>query len=167
MSTEDKNAWLESAMTRWETSLMRLCFAYLGDLSLTEDAVQETFVKAYKGFHRFQGLADEKTWLTRIAINTCKDLQKCAWFRHTDRTMTPDQLPEPTTDCTEWDDTVTRAVMALKPKYRQVVLLHYYQGLSVQEVAEVLNITRGTVHNRLKKAHEVLRQALEEWQYAE
>lgn len=80
----DRGAWLENAMDRWETSLMRMCYAYLGDVLLAEDAVQETFLKAWKAYDRFRGEADEKTWLMRIAINNCKDMRRGAWFRHTD-----------------------------------------------------------------------------------
>ena len=60
MADEDRRIWLEEAMNRWETSLLRLCFAYLGDQSLAEDAVQETFLKAWKGYDRFRRDADKK-----------------------------------------------------------------------------------------------------------
>ena len=70
MAENPRGAWLENAMKRWEASLMRMCFVYLGDMALAEDAVQETFLKAWKGYERFRGEANEKTWLMRIAINT-------------------------------------------------------------------------------------------------
>ena len=53
-------------MARWEQSLLRTCFAYLGDMALAEDAVQETFLKAWKNLDRFRGAASEKTWLLRM-----------------------------------------------------------------------------------------------------
>ena len=81
MERSERDRWLEGAMARWEQSLLRTCFAYLGDLSLAEDAVQETFLKAWKNLDRFRGEASEKTWLLRIAINTCKDVRRSAWFR--------------------------------------------------------------------------------------
>ena len=52
------------------------CFACLNDEALAEDAVQETFLKAYRALDRFRGDAEEKTWLLRIAINTCRDLRR-------------------------------------------------------------------------------------------
>ena len=58
---ETKEAWLERAMEQYEESLLRMCFAYLGDAALAEDAVQETFWKAYRALERFRGDADEKT----------------------------------------------------------------------------------------------------------
>ncbi len=155
--------WLEEAMARWEKQILHLCFAYLGDLALAEDAVQETFFKAWKSFGRFRGEAREKTWLTRIAINTCKDLTKSAWARKTDRRVTPDALPEGAAPFQARDDSVTRAVMALPPKLKEVTLLRWYHGLTLEEMTQVLSLPRSTVNYRLKKAKALLKDELEEW----
>jgi len=167
---ETREAWLERAMGQYEESLLRMCFAYLGDAALAEDAVQETFWKAYRALGRFRGDAGEKTWLLRIAINTCRDLRRSAWFRHVDRNVTLDVLGEPADPAQEWsqwDDTLTRAVMGLKPKYRETVLLCWYQGLTGQETANVLKISRSAVMNRLKQAKTILRKELEAWYHGE
>lgn len=161
MAEDERRIWLEEAMNRWETSLLRLCFAYLGDRSLAEDAVQETFLKAWKGWDRFRREADEKTWLTRIAINTAKDMRKSAWFRHVDRSAALDCLPEGSIPFEAQDDTITRTVMALPDKLRQVSLLCWLQGFSGDEAARVLHVPRSTVYHRLKKAQELLKQELE------
>ena len=163
MEKIERELWLRDAMNRWECSLLRTCYAYLGDAALAEDAVQETFLKAWKGFGRFQGASEEKTWLMRIAINTCKDMRRSAWFRHTDRSLSLDNLPEGAEPFTVRDDTLTRAVMALKPKLREVVLLHWYQQLSGDETAKALGVTRSTVYNRLEKARKLMRKELEVW----
>ena len=161
MEDNSREAWLESAMERWEESLMRMCFSYLGDVTLAEDAVQETFLKAWRGYERFRGQANEKTWLMRIAINTCKDVRRSAWFRHIDRYAALESLPEPHTPFSPVDDTVTKAVIGLRPKYREVVLLRWYQDMSSNEVAQVLNLPKSTVYNRLKKAYSLLQKEME------
>ena len=160
---DGRGAWLERVMTDHEAALLRLCFAYLGELPLAEDAVQETFVKAYKGYERFRGESGETTWLARIAINTCKDIRRSNWFRRVDRRVALDSLPEGSEPFTERDDTLTRAVMVLKPKLREVVLLHDWQGLTAEATAEALGISRSTMYNRLDKAHRLLRKELEAW----
>jgi RNA polymerase sigma factor (sigma-70 family) len=165
MTDSERGAWLEGAMLRWETRLIRLCYAYLHDTALAEDAVQETFLKAWKGYDRFCGEAAEKTWIMRIAINTCKDLRRSAWFRHTDRSAAPETVPEAAHPFTPTDDTVTRAVMALKPRLREVALLRWYQGLTGSETAEALGIARATVYNRLEKAQRILQKELEALHY--
>ena len=163
MVQDQRREWLDQAVSRWEKPILHLCFAYLGDTALAEDAVQETFFKAWKHFDRFRGEAGEKTWLMRIAINTCKDLLKSSWYRNTDRSVTPDCLPEGSAPFEAPDDTVTRAVMSLPPALREVTLLHWYQGLSLEETAGVLRRPRSTVHYRIEKAKTMLKGILEEW----
>ncbi len=165
MAQDRRREWLNDAVLRWEKPLLHLCFAYLGETALAEDAVQETFFKAWKHYDRFRGEADEKTWLTRIAINTCKDLLKSAWHRNTDRSVTPEDLPEGSVPFEERDDTVTRAVMSLPPRLREVTLLRWYQGLSLAEIAKVLRLPRSTINYRLKNAKTMLKGELEDWYY--
>jgi len=167
MERSEKEAWLERAMEEYEQSLLRTCFAYLGDLALAEDAVQETFLKAWKGYSGFRGESQEKTWLMRIAINTCKDVRRSAWFRHTDRATSLDQLPEGSVPFEMEDDTLTRAVMALKRPVKEAVLLCWYQQLSADEAAEALGVSRSTVYSRLEKARTILHKELEAWYYEE
>ena len=163
MAQDPRREWLEEAMNRWEKPILRLCYAYLGDRALAEDAVQETFFKAWKHYDRFRGEANEKTWLTRIAVNQCKDVLKSAWMRNTDRSIAPDKLPEGSVPFEERDDTVTRAVMSLPPKLKEVTLLRWYQEMSLEEITTVLRIPRSTVNYRLKKARTMLKGMLEEW----
>ena len=167
MEQDQRREWLNQAITRWEKQILHLCFAYLGDTALAEDAVQETFFKAWKHYGDFRGEAGEKTWLMRIAMNTCRDLLKSSWTRNTDRSVTPDLLPEGSVPFEERDDTVTRAVMSLPPKLREATLLRWYQGLSLEEMTRVLHLPRSTVNYRLKKAKTMLKGKLEDWYYEE
>ena len=167
MADDPRSAWLEAAMEKWETSLLRTCFAYLGDAALAEDAVQDTFLKAWKGYGCFRGEAEEKTWLIRIAINTCKDMQKSAWFRHTDRSLVLDRLPEGSASFTPADDTVTRAVLRLPPKLREVVILLVFQQISAAEASRILHLPRSTIYHRLNKAKTLLKHELEDWFYGD
>ena len=68
-----RDLWLEEAMVRWEVPLLRTCYLLLKDAALAEDALQETFVKAWRSYGSYRGEASEKTWLMRIAVNTCRD----------------------------------------------------------------------------------------------
>ncbi len=162
-----QDQWLEDAMAQWEVPLLRTCYLLLRDAALAEDAVQETFLKAWRAHGAYRQEASEKTWLMRIAVNTCRDMTRGRWFRRIDRTVNMDDLPEPSEAFSEPDDTLTRAILSLPDSLRQVITLRYYQGLSVQEVADVLRVHRGTVHYRLDKAERILRDALEDWYHAE
>ena len=99
----------------------------------------------------------------RIAVNTCKDLLKSSWVRNTDRSVTLDSLPEGSVPFDERDDTVTRAVLALPPKLKEVTLLRWYQGMTLDEMISILRLPRSTINFRLKKAKTMLKKELEDW----
>ena len=151
---------IERLITQHQTSLLRLCYVQLQDQALAEDAVQETFLKAYKGFDSFRGDSSEKTWLTRIAVNTCRDFQRGGWFKHTDRRVTPDMLPVGTVQPDTEDLDLSLAVMKLPRKMREAILLYYYQDMSTEEIAETLGIAQSSVSNRLRRGREKLRKLL-------
>lgn len=154
-------------MRQYGSGLLRLCALYLKDASLAQDAVQETFLKAYRHWHAYRGEASEKTWLTTIAMNVCRDTLRAAWFRHQDRRVDPESLPEGAVDFAFPDDTVLARVMALPARYREVVLLRYYQELKLKEIAAALKLPMGTVRSRLNRANAILREELKEWYYEE
>lgn len=143
-----------------QTALLRLCFAYLHDKALAEDAVQETFLKAYKNWGQYRREASEKTWLARIAVNQCRDAVRSGWFRHVDRRVTPDMLPEPSEEPSQADDTLTVEIMRLPRPLREAVLLYYFEDMTTVEIAETLRISQQAVSSRLLRAREKLRQAL-------
>ena len=157
----DRDERIEDMVVRYQGPLLRLCYAYLHDEELARDAVQETFIKAYKGLDSFRGDASEKTWLTRIAVNTCKDLHRSGWFRHMDRRVTPETLPEAAAPAEPEDTGLTAAIMNLPKRLREAALLCWLQGLTYDEAADVLGITLQAVGGRLNRARNKLRESLE------
>lgn len=159
----DRDLWLEQAMVRWEVPLLRTCYLLLKDTALAEDALQDTFIKAWRSYGNYRGDASEKTWLMRIAVNTCRDMLRGRWFRHVDRRVRMEDLPEAAVVIQWPDDTLTRAILALPDGLRSVVILRYYQGFSIQETASLLKLSRRSVHYRLEKAEHLLKDHLEGW----
>lgn len=157
----DKEAIILQMVETHQTPLMRLCYLYLHDVQLAEDAVQETFIKAARTLDKFRGEASMKTWLTSIAMRTCCDMRRSFWFRRMDRRVTPEMLPDPVQSPLEEETALTVAVMNLPQKEREVILLYYYQDMNVNEIARTLGVTQPTVSYRLKRAREKLRQELE------
>ena len=72
-------------VAEYQKPLLHMCTMMLRDDAAAEDAVQETFVKAWRALPQFRRECSEKSWLMRIAINTCRDMTRTAWFRHTER----------------------------------------------------------------------------------
>lgn len=158
---------IERLIKEYGDSILRMCFVYLQDMSLAEDAMQETFVKVYRQYSAFRQESSEKTWIMRIAINTCKDVRRTAWFRRVDRSVTLDMVPESHYEFDPADDTLILEIMNLPPKLKEVVLLKYYQGLSFQEIAQALQVPIGTVSTRANAAKKKLRAKLERWYFDE
>ncbi len=164
---QEREALLQRLMTQYGDALLRMAYLYLRDAALAEDAVQETFVKAYMHLHQFRGESTEKSWLMRIAINTCKDFRRTAWLRLVDRRKPLDELPEPGVNFCPPDDTVLRAVMRLPERDKQVILLRYYQDMKIGEIGDALGLPEPTVASRLRRARDKLHRKLERWYFDE
>ena len=152
------NEWIEA----YSDPILRTCFLYLSDRGQAEDALQDTWIKAWKHMDEYEknNIANDKAWLLRIAVNTCKDYRRSAWFRHIDRSKALDELPPRLVAAEPEDRTLTLTVMDLPDRYKQVILLYYFQGLTMQETADALDVSQATVHRRLEKAEELLKGSL-------
>ena len=157
----DPNQELERLVLRYQQPLLRTCFLYLRDRALAEDAVQETFLKAYRSLASFRGECSEKTWLMKIAMNTCCDLRRAHRLRRIDPRRIPDLLPQTAEPFTQAEEALVTQVMRLPRKLREVILLYYYQDMTVTEIAVSLGISQSTVSGRLKRARGKLRALLE------
>ena len=158
---DSKKKRIEQMVVRYQLPLLKLCFAYLHDAESAKDAVQETFMKAYRNLDSFRESASEKTWLTRIAINTCKDIRRSGWFRHVDRTVTPEIIPEPVCFVEPEDKTLTLEIMNLPAKLKEAALLCWFHGMTYEEAAGALGISPQAVSSRLNRARRKLRAAME------
>ena len=153
----------DQLVTEYQIPLKKMCFMYLRDMALAEDAVQETFLKIYKGLNDFREESSLKTWVMRIGMNTCRDMLRSAWHRHTDRRIRPEelQIPEEADPGNEEAAALGQAIMKLPSRYKDVILLYYYQDMSTEEIAEALGIAQSSVSNRLRRSREKLRKLLE------
>ena len=158
---DSKETRIERMVTLYQLPLLRLCIMYLHDEEQAKDAVQETFIKAYRNLDSFRNDASEKTWLTRIAINTCKNMYRSAWFRHMDRSVTLDMIAERPAPADEHDDELTTAIMNRPVKLREAALICWLQGMTYDEAADMLGISRQAVGSRLNRARRKLRFAME------
>ncbi len=136
----------------YQHSLLRISYFYLKDRTLAEDAVQETFIKAYKNLPLFRGECSEKTWLTHILINTCRDMNRSAWLTHLNRQVQPEDVKAAVSPPQEENTALSDALWHLPRKYREVILLYYYQDMSMQEIAQALHTSVSTVSRRIRTA---------------
>ena len=163
MTDTGRSEELERLMDRYGDEIKRFCTLQLKDSFQAEDAAQDTFVKAWKALDTFRNDSSEKTWLIRIAVNTCRDYQRTGWFRHMDRRITPEDLPERAEEMRFPDGEVSGAIASLPAKLRMVILLRYYEGFTVQETANISGVSAATAKSRIRKANQLLQKKLERW----
>jgi RNA polymerase sigma-70 factor (ECF subfamily) len=167
-------------VTRWERPIYALAYRTLGREEDARDVVQEAFLRAYRGLRGFKGQAKFSSWLYRITLNLCRD-----WIRR-ERRAPIVQVPEGT-DPMDLADThaapaesvedlvarremsaaVERAMAELPEEQRTAIMLKEYQGLTFQEIADLLECPLSTVKTRLYQGLSVLRRRLERRQAEE
>ena len=140
--------------------LYRIAYGQLREEQDRKDAVQEAIYKAWKGRERLRSEAYFETWLIRILINECHNIQRAGR-----RIFPVETLPErPYVEKRMEGNSaeLREAVISLPEKLRLPVMLHYIEGYTTEEAAEILRVPVGTVRSRLKKAREALKEALGE-----
>ena len=153
---------MERLVDRYGDAMLRVCCAYLGDAHLAQDAVQDAFLKIYKSYRPLEDSpASEKAFVMRVTANVCKDYLRSAWHKKVNLVEQYPELASPEAMRSE-SGRLLAEVLALKPKYREVVLLHYYHQYSVGEIAQLLHAPQSTVSVRLRRAREQLAKRLEE-----
>ncbi len=157
---------IDEAFTRmvddYQEAILRMCFLYLRDRTAAEDAVQETFLKAYKNLDTFRRGSTERTWLMSVAIHTCKDMNRGAWLKHHARRSTPEELSIPANAQDEDALALAEAIRRLPARHRDAILLYYYQDMTIQEVSQALHAAPSTILKRLNQAKDKLRELLDE-----
>lgn len=153
---------IEELMDSFGSDILRLCLLYLGDRQLAEDAFQETFVKAWRQMDSFRGESSMKTWLSRIAVNTCRDTLRSGWFRLMKKSEPVESLFDLAAPQKEETANVRDAVLALPGKYREVIVLYYDQGMNTREIADALHLPINSVSTRLRRARLLLKEMLKE-----
>lgn len=162
------NKEIERLMNNYGDAILRMCFLYLKDYHLAEDATQETFIKAMNAYETFQQKSSEKTWLTQIAINSCKNIMRTNWFQLS-RNELKDNFPN-SVDGIELileQDSVSAAIMKLNVNDRKLLLLYYYQELSMKEIAKITGKSENTTIQRVNRARCKLKKILLEAGYEE
>ena len=145
------------AIERYADTVRRICMIHLKNHSDTEDIFQNVFLKYVLSTAVFESEEHEKAWFIRVTINACRDLLK-SFFRS--RTVSLDTLLDQPADLTETDRTVLDAVLALPPKYHDVVYLHYYEGYTAPQIGQILKKNVNTVYTLLNRAKQALRETL-------
>jgi RNA polymerase sigma-70 factor (ECF subfamily) len=160
---------VERLMKDYGNDVLRMAFMYLKDYHLAEDVFQEVFIKVFHKYNSFRMDSSEKTWLMRITINQCKDLLRKNWMNKV-RPIEEHELVNMKDEGEDFLDKVDNyalfeSILTLDEKYKDVIILYYYQGYAISEIADLLETTTGTVSSLLSRARSKLKELLihERW----
>jgi RNA polymerase sigma-70 factor (ECF subfamily) len=151
---------------RYEDRIYNLCRYLVRDPGDAQDAAQEVFLKAFRRFKDFRPDASLYTWLYRIAVNTCIDYRRRSRREASREDVLSDDLPsaEPFPDQIYESKEIAEAIQAALPKLREKlrapIVLREIEGLTYEEIADVLHISVGTVKSRISRARDGLRNLL-------
>jgi len=167
----------ETLIHLYQAPIFNVAYRILGDASEASDAVQETFMKIFKGIKTFRGECGLKTWIYRIAISESLNRQRWwkRWRRHAPLSIddtapngtrlidVTDSRPTPESVCAqlEMEQAVQKALDGLSFEHRVVAVLRDIEGLSYEEISETLGLSLGTVKSRLWRARSEMRTKLE------
>jgi RNA polymerase sigma-70 factor (ECF subfamily) len=168
----------EMLVVKYQRRIERLIGRMVRDVDLVQDIAQETFIRAYRAIPQFRGESAFYTWLYRIAVNTAKKalvelkrdpLISEAAFSSGDESdetsrveneLSDRETPEAMLATKEIANTVNAAIDALSEDLRQAITLREIEGLSYEEIAEVMNCPIGTVRSRIFRAREAIAERL-------
>ena len=135
------------------THLFRVAYGVAGDRTLAEDALQTAYAKAFAGWRRVQAAENPEAYVCRMAVNEVLNVLRRPWTRAERPTDEVPATAAPSHEgATVERDAVWRAVQALAPRQRAVVVLRYYEGMSEAEIARTLGCSPGTVKSQAHAA---------------
>jgi RNA polymerase sigma-70 factor (ECF subfamily) len=164
----------EMLVVKYQRRIERLIGRMVRDVDLVEDIAQETFIRAYRAIPQFRGESAFYTWLYRIAVNTAKKalgelkrdllVTESSRFQRDDEDepsraeneLTNGETPEALLASKEVAAAVNSAIEALSDDLRQAITLREIDGLSYEEIAELMNCPIGTVRSRIFRAREAI-----------
>lgn len=164
MIADDRNAFTEM-IRQSQAAVYNVAYRLLGNAQDAEDVAQETFLRAYRFRHTYKADRPAGPWLKRIAVNIClQRLGKNTPIQSLDEDMTQphDPYPGPQAQAEEHDtqERIQAELLRLPPRYRAVIELRHFQGLSYEEIAEALRRPLSDIKSDLFRARRLLAERL-------
>lgn len=161
IASRDPTAYFEMMYEKYATDVLRVCYYYLGDRHKAEDVTQDVFVRLITTCPDLQE-GREKAWLLKVALNRCRDIWRGAWVKRVilgspmfELIPAPDEIGK-LADQQE----MLGAINQLPSAFKEVILLHYYQGYGINEIAEMMDLPEGTISSRLSRGRKKLESIL-------
>ena len=142
----------------YKDMIFRLAYSYTKNHFDADDVTQNVLLQLYKTDKAFKSEAHLKNWLMRVTVNHCKNLFRAPWRKHENL----DDYANTLAFEEEASKDLFRIVMGLDQKYRVTLLLHYYEGYSIREIAHIMDVSENTVSTRLARGRKILKELITE-----
>jgi RNA polymerase sigma-70 factor (ECF subfamily) len=149
-------------MARYRDAFGRYAYHMLGNAEDAQEAMQDSFVRAYRGLKSCRQPDRFGAWLFRIVVNRCRTVRRrLLRYRHLNGEL-PDEIPsaDPGPASFEWREEIRRALARLRPHYREAFLLRYVEGLDYAEMSRMTGAKEAALRMRVKRAGDQLRELL-------
>ncbi|WP_409275977.1 sigma-70 family RNA polymerase sigma factor [Neobacillus sp. SCS-31] len=156
----------DELVKEYVNDIRKIVYTYVKNHHTMEDITQEVFLSAFNNFASFRGESSIKTWLVKIAINKSKDYLKSWHYRAIQITNwikeeSGNSNTEKTIIDNDRDKELARIIMELPIKYREVIILYYYEELDSIEISNILNLKINTVKTRLIRGRDLVKRRFE------
>lgn len=157
----DDPAYFARLYDQYATDVLRVCYFYLSDREKAEDVCQDVFVRLMTT-HPLLQPGREKSWLLKVALNRCRDLWRGAWLKRVILGGPTFELIPAPDEFSRRDDqqAMMAAINQIPATFKEVILLHYYQGMNIAEIAQMLELPEGTISSRLSRGRKKLESIL-------
>lgn len=154
------NKEVDRIISKYGNELLKTCYIYMKDYSLAEDIVQDTLIQVIQKYDTLKDRSKEKSWIFKIAINKCKNQLRTEWFKRLIYFENEDEFNREFAEDSYKDDNIIEIINTLKTTYREVIILYYYQEMSVKEISLILGKTEANILQILKRARKKLKERL-------
>lgn len=148
---------ISNTIEKYGDMVRRISFLYFSNVADVEDVFQEVFLQYFLNMEKIKDEKHKKAWLCRVTFNKCNDLSKSYWRKNV---VSLDKIDIPF-DSDEQSELIT-AVLKLKGAYKDIIYMHYYEGYTIPEIAEILNKNINSVYSLLRRAKAKLKKELGE-----
>ena len=151
---------------RWQHRLINLAWRFCRDRAMAEDIAQEIFIKVYRSLGSFRAESKFSTWITSIALNTCRSRVRTGNWQPIGldpaRAVAAGTGMQQNMEDRQRDEAVRRAVLTLPERYRDAILMFYFEEKDLAQTAKVLGIAEGTLKARLSRGRDLLKRKVEQ-----
>lgn len=173
---DDKSAFIE-LFRKYEKYLYRLCYSYVQNEQDALDIAQEVYIKVFNNLSGFDVKKPFHPWFRKIAVNTCLNFKRACRYdsislnardeddKALEEVVAANKDVESEVMDNELELIIRNGLESLKPKHRMVLALRYYEGLSYEEIAALLNEPLGTIKTNIYRARNILKEKLRDVLY--